>query len=195
MIETSTRQRLIEAARDLFLKEGFAATPVSAILKQADVRSGSLYHFFKSKDELLIAVLNQYIELLRPVIMDPVEAATDDPIERVFVLLARYRGFLELTGCNLGCPIGNLALEISDNHDEARELVRRNFENWCGVVESWLTQAGKRLPQDVDRKALSRFILTVMEGGQMQAKAEKSLAGYDASVAQLRDYFNRLQRR
>jgi AcrR family transcriptional regulator len=194
MTDSPTKARLIEAARELFLQHGFAATSVSAILTKAGVRSGSLYHFFASKDELLVAVLGQYIELLRPIILDPVEAATDDPIERVFLLLARYRAFLELTGCNQGCPIGNLALEISDRHEAARELVRRNFDNWCAGVEEWLVAAGDRLPADVDRRALSRFVLTVMEGAQMQAKAQKGLEGYDASIGQLRDYFRRMER-
>jgi len=189
----STRDRLIDAAMRLFVENGFEATGVSAILQSAGVRSGSLYYFFKSKEELLIAVLERYVDLLRPVILEPAEAATDDAVERVFALLTRYRSFLEETGCRHGCPIGNLALEISDHHDTARSLVLKNFDNWCAGVEKWLQDAGDRLPRDLDRGELARFVLTVMEGAQMQAKAEKRIEAYDKSVAQLRSYFSCLE--
>lgn len=188
----STRERLLDAAARLFLERGYAATGVSAVLRAANVLAGSMYHFFKSKDELLVGVLDRYLKLLQPVILAPVEAATSDPIERVFVLLARYREFLVMTDCRLGCPIGNLALEISDTHESARQKVVQNFENWCRGVQRWLEDAGDRLPRSVDRAQLARYVLTVMEGGQMQAKAQKRIEPYDASVAGLRDHFERL---
>lgn len=191
-LAATTRERLLEAAARLFLERGYAATGVSAVLEAAGVRSGSLYHFFRSKEDLLLGVLDRYLGLLQPVILAPVEALTDDPIERVFALLARYREFLLMTDCRLGCPIGNLALEVSDTHEEARRKIVQNFENWCAGVEGWLRSAGDRLPADLDRAALARYVLTVMEGGQMQAKAQKRIEPYDASVAGLRDHFSRL---
>ena len=189
----STRERLLEAASRLFLERGYAATGVAAVLEQAGVRSGSMYHFFRSKEDLLVGVLDRYIELLQPVILDPVEATTADPIERVFALLERYRGFLLMTECRLGCPIGNLALEISDTHEDARKKVVQNFANWCAGVERWLVAAGDRLPAGADRAALAKYVLTVMEGGQMQAKAQKSIEPFDASVAGLREHFRLLE--
>jgi len=191
--DIGARERLLEAAARLFWERGYAATGVAAVLQAANVRSGSMYHYFRSKDDLLAGVLERYLGLLRPVVLEPVERTTDDPIERVFVLLARYREFLEMTQCRMGCPIGNLALEISDTHEEARRKVVQNFENWCAGVEAWLMAAGERLPASVDRAALARFVLTVMEGGQMQAKAQKRIEAYDASVAGLRDHFTRLE--
>ena len=188
--ETTTRDRLIEAAMRLFLENGYAATGITAILRKAGVRSGSLYYFFKSKDDLLKAVLERYLELLHPFILGPAEAKSDDPIERVFCLLALYRGFLTESGCRYGCPVGNLALEVSDTHESAREQIRANFDNWCGGVQRWLEDAGDRLPRNLDRASLAQFILTVMEGGQMQAKARKRIEAFDTSVAQLRRYFD-----
>jgi TetR/AcrR family transcriptional repressor of nem operon len=130
--------------------------------------------------------------MLHPVVLSPREEAATDPIERVFVLLDWYRAGLEAMGCGMGCPIGNLALEVSDTHPEIRPLIHQNFENWKRGLERWLTEAGDRLPKSVDRKALASLVLTVMEGGIMQSRAERTLAPFDASVDQLRIYFDLL---
>jgi len=162
------------------------------IVREAGVNPGSLYHFFESKDQLLVQVLEFALEYLVPAVMAPVEKSTADPIERVFALMAHYRRGMEKYGCRLGCPIGNLALEVSDGYPRARQLVHENFENWARHVERWLVDAGGRLPADTDRPRLARFILTVMEGGLMQARASNSLRPFDECVAVLRDHIELL---
>ena len=124
--------------------------------------------------------------------MDPVERQTTDPIERIFTLLNQYREGMLRQGCRMGCPIGNLALEVSDGNPDARRLIHQNFENWASRVETWLLQANDRLPADLDRGNLARFILTVMEGGLMQARASNNLKPFDDSVAVLREHLNLL---
>ncbi|RIK62404.1 MAG: TetR/AcrR family transcriptional regulator [Planctomycetota bacterium] len=184
--------KIVEAARELFHVQGFHATSMADILKKSGVNSGSLYYFFKSKDDLLLAVLDLYVDLLRPAVMDAAFATTDDPIERVFAVLAGYREMLVMTGCTLGCPIGNLALELGDSKPDVRAKIALNFTNWCRAIEQCLREADDRLPADLDRERLSRFVLTVMEGGIMQARGHRDVKPYDDAVAQLRDYFDRL---
>jgi TetR/AcrR family transcriptional regulator, transcriptional repressor for nem operon len=187
-----TRRRILRTAFQLFHEQGYHATGVATIAREADVNPGSLYHFFESKDALLLAVLDFALDYLGPAVMDPVEKATTDPIERVFVLLQNYRTRMERESCRLGCPIGNLALEVSDGSPAARELLHKNFENWTVRVERWLNTAGDRLPRDVDRRRLARFVLTVMEGGLMQSRAAGHLGPFDEATALLRDYFRRV---
>lgn len=189
-----TKTAILETTRRLFHQQGYEATGIAQILKQANVNSGSLYHFFPSKQALLIGVLEQYAQDLAPVIMEPAEAAASDAIERVFTLLAGYRRALESSGCRLGCPIGNLALEVGDA-PEVRRLIDAYFKTWTDRVERWLLAAGDRLPADAHRRELARLVLTVMEGAMMQSRAAASLAPFDASVAQLRMYFDLLEER
>jgi AcrR family transcriptional regulator len=190
--EVPTKVRLIAAARRLFLSRGYEATGVAEILRAAGVNSGSLYYFFKTKEELLLAVLDWYTANLYPEVIDPVVARVVDPIERIFGVLKGYRQLLTSTGCTIGCPIGNLALEMSEKSEAVRQKIALNFENWRKAIRSFLIDAGDRLPREVDRDTLATFILTVMEGGVMQARAQRSLAPFEASVAILREYFDRL---
>ena len=192
---SDTRIRILEAARRLFHEQGYAATGIATILREAEVNSGSLYHFFPSKEALLVGVLEHYTRLLRPMIMDPAEEKGADPVERIFGLLDLYRSGLEATGCTMGCPIGNLALEVADSHPEVRRLVDQNFSNWISEVESWLKASRDRFPEGLDLRQVAQLVLTVMEGGIMQARAASSLKPFDASVAQLRVYLDLLQER
>ena len=190
----STRERLIEAAREIFYVQGYDATSVAEMLERAEVHSGSLYHLFESKQHLLLAVLDQYKELLKPILIDPILQKEADPIERIFALLNGYREGLIHTVFTGGCPIGNLGLEVGDHIPEARRLVAENFDGWCGWIEAWLDEAGNRLPGSIDRNQLAQFILTVMEGGVMQARAHGSIDPFDASVNQLRTYIGMLEK-
>lgn len=189
-----TRTRILRTAFQLFHEQGYHATGIATILREADVNAGSLYHFFPSKEALLIGVLEFALILLRPAVMDPAEQRSDDPIERVFALLQQYREGMHAWGCRMGCPIGNLALEVADDNAEARVLIHQNFENWILAVRKWLDDAGERLPATIDRAQLARFVLTVMEGAIMQARAAGNLDPFDDSVAQLRAYFDALER-
>ena len=192
---SDTRERILRTAFQLFHEQGYNATGVATIVREAGVNPGSLYHFFESKDALLLGVLSFALDYLGPAVMDPVEASTADPIARVFALLQQYRDGMEREGCRLGCPIGNLALEVSDGNTAARSLLHKNFENWTQRVEHWLDGASDRLPSDVDRRRLARFVLTVMEGGLMQSRAAGHLGPFDDAVAVLRDHFAQLDRK
>jgi TetR/AcrR family transcriptional regulator, transcriptional repressor for nem operon len=189
----TTRQRLVEAALYLFWKNGYAATGLAEILERARAKPGSFYYFFKTKEELLLAVLRLYAETLYPIVMDPVFVETDDPIQRIFGVLGYYRRNLIATGCTYGCPIGRLALEIGEEQAEVHRLISDNFDGWTAAVVQCLKDAGTRLPAATDLASLSQFVLTVMEGGVMQARAHRSLVPFDASVAHLRRYFELLE--
>jgi TetR/AcrR family transcriptional repressor of nem operon len=190
----STRERLIESAMALFWEKGYANTSMSDLLTAARANSGSFYHFFSSKEELLLAVLDRYLALLQPQVLTPAWEGIEDPIERIFALLARYRMLILATDCTYGCPIGRLALEIGPEQEEVHRRLAKNFNGWTGAVRKCLEQAADRLPNDIDRERLSGFVLAVMEGGVMLSRSHRDVKPFDEAVAELREYFARLLR-
>ncbi len=176
----------------LFRRQGYEATGVAQILTEAGVNSGSLYYFFPRKEDLLLAVLERYKELLWPVVLQPAFDRVTDPLERVFAVLAGYRAMLVETGCVAGCPIAALALEMGDKSDEVRRLAAENFEAWRLGIRGCLEAAAVRFPRGTDLDRLATFVLTVMEGGVMQAKTVRSVAPFDACVDQLRVFIDLL---
>lgn len=190
-----TRDRLVEAARHLFLEKGYLSTSIADILRLAEANGGSLYYFFPTKQDLLIAVLEGYRIGIHEMLLEPAWRGVDDPVERVFALLARYREMLVRTECFYGCPIGSLALELHEPDPPVRELLAANFDGWVDAIRSCFEDAGDRIPGDVDRHGLARFVLTTMEGGVMQSRTHRTLEAFDASVAHLREYVTILEQR
>src|SRR6266436_292643 len=109
---SDTRERLLRAATELFLEKGYGATGMAEMLQRANANSGSFYYFFRSKEDLLLAVLDRYQEILYPVLLEPIWKTTRNPIDRIFRLLAKYRELILASNFAYGCPIGRLAMEL-----------------------------------------------------------------------------------
>ena len=187
-----TRQRIVEAAMELFWLKGYGSTSIADILSRSQVNSGSLYYVFPGKQDVLIAVLEAYRDGIGRMLLEPAWAEVDDPVERVFALLASYRRALVETECTYGCPIGSLALELHEPDPPVRELMAANFSAWVEAVEQQLRAATGHFPADTDFRALAELVLNVMEGGVMQARTFRDVAHFDRAIAQLRAHFDAL---
>jgi TetR/AcrR family transcriptional regulator, transcriptional repressor for nem operon len=190
----STRDRIIHAAVELFYAHGYAGTGMAEILKKADANSGSFYFFFTGKEDLLMAVLDWYLENLRPVLLEPVYRKSKDPVRRIFLLLEKYRENVLVTHFGFGCPLGRLALEIEPDRRAVHDKIAANFTGWSRAVQELLQQAQPRFPGECDLRQLSRMVLTVMEGAVMQARSYQCIEPFDDCIAQLRQYFTMLER-
>lgn len=191
-LNKDTRTKLIETAAQLFWRHGYHATPLSQIYAEAKVRSGSFYYFFENKEAVLRAVLDHYQASFFATVVAPRCAHEPDPIERVFCLLNEYRVWILNTGFRFGCPVGRLAMEMDPELVEVFNGIQSNFRMWAGTVEGWLAEAASRLPADTPRERIATFVLTVMEGSVMQARAARSIQPFDDSVQILRNYFQLL---
>ena len=187
-----TRTRIVEAAMELFWLKGYNSTSIADILSRSQVNSGSLYYFFPGKQDVLLAVLEAYRDGIGPMLLEPAWAGVEDPIDKLFALLAGYRRAIVDTDCEYGCPIGSLALELHEPDLAVRALIAANFDAWIDAVENCLGKAGGRFPQGTDLRAVAELALNVMEGGVMQARTYRDVAYFDRSVTQLRSCLDAL---
>lgn len=189
---SDTRRRILLTAMELFASKGYGSTSISDILSRSQANSGSLYHFFPSKQDVLLGVLGMYRDGIRQMLLEPAWAGVEDPIDRIFALLGAYRMMLIDSDCLYGCPIGSLALELHEPDPPVRALLADNFAAWTGAVEGCLEAAGDRLPPGLDIPALAEFILTAMEGAVMQARTHRDIAYFDRNIDQLRMHLDLL---
>lgn len=190
MAAPPTRDRLVWAAMNLFSAKGYGSTSVADILREADANSGSLYHAFPTKQDVLLAVLEAYRDGIAPMLLEPAWGHVEDPVEKVFALLDAYRNHLANSDCTYGCPIGSLALELHEPDPPVRELLAVNFDGWRRHVEACFEQARGRFRPGFDPARAASFTLTVMEGAVMQARTYRTLDSFDEAIASLREYLD-----
>jgi TetR/AcrR family transcriptional repressor of nem operon len=190
--KTTTRERLITTAAELFQRQGYAQTGVNQIIQAANATSGSFYHFFPAKEDLLLAVVDHMAEVFEREIFDPAAESSSDPVERIFTILDLYRGHLKDGGFTFGSPMAALSAEVSENHPGVRTRLAEIFVKWTGHIEALLDDAGDRFPQTVDRTALAELILCATEGAVLGTRLERNFEPFDAAIAQLRAYFDLL---
>ncbi len=189
MATTDTRERLVDAALELFWFRGYQVTSLADVCQAAGANPGSLYYFFPSKEKLLEAALDRLLETIDQGLLGPAWEGVEDPIARIFALLDAYRRGLLDTDLTYGCPIGSLSLEFRDPPPGVRRRLAENFRAWTGAVRSCLEEARHRFPDGTDLDALATFVLTTMEGGVMLARTERDVSPFDRAVACLRDHF------
>lgn len=181
--QAPTPQRILDAAQRLFEAQGYNGTGVAEILRESQANAGSLYHYFSSKEKLLLAVLERHKEHLGDVLY-AIERRSGASSERLSALLQMYRTTLRTSRFCRGCPVGDLALEVSAASPRVRKEVAKYFEQWCAGVQRWL-QGSETPAARAKAEKDARLLLSVVQGALMQARALRSLAPFDASISQL----------
>ncbi|KPQ27034.1 TetR/AcrR family transcriptional regulator [Halomonas sp. HL-93] len=177
MKNTATRDKLIETGAELFGQHGYNATGINAVLTTCGVPKGSFYHYFSSKEEFGLAVIDQFAAAYDAQLAELLEDSTTPPLER----LRRYfaAGREHMCNCDhaTGCLIGNLGQELSGQSDTFRDALDRVFQRWeqhlVGCLQG--AQEAGELSAAVPADALASFILSGWEGAILRAKTLKSV--------------------
>lgn len=165
---TGSRERLITATRELLWARGYTATSPKAILTQAGVGQGSMYHHFESKEALAIEAMRANQVELRELIEADVRIAGTS-IDRIERYLLKYRDVLK------GCRFGRLAQDPHVVESPAlRAEVDEMFRWMCGRLGEVITQgqAAGELPADLDANDIGAMVVAVVEGGYVLARGE-----------------------
>ncbi|MCG8493719.1 MAG: TetR/AcrR family transcriptional regulator [Sneathiellales bacterium] len=131
MGKQETRDRIVEKADDLFYQQGFEKTSFADIADQVGISRGNFYHHFKSKDDILTAVIDRRMEKTKGMLKDW-ERETQSPAERIgcyIQILIANQAKIRL----YGCPVGTLTAELSKLDHLAQEDAARIFtlfRNW-----------------------------------------------------------------
>lgn len=170
-----TRQRIVASARDLIYSRSYTDVGVAEICARAEVRKGSFYHFFASKQELALAVIDEMGQALEEQVLAPAFARDLPPLERLERFLATLHGFQQGTarqvGHMLGCPFGNLALELATSDEVIRRRLEAVFSSIQARFEQVLEAAvASGALQGLDVPATAQAMLAYVEGVLLMAK-------------------------
>lgn len=172
-----TRERIIDVAKSRFHNRSYADVGIKEICDMAAIQKGSFYHFFPSKRDLVLAVIDEFaIDWANGFVAEAFDPSLP-PMERIdYVMDAAYfwqKSNKDLNGHIPGCLFGNLALEISTQDDVLRAKLNAVFTTAKDRFKDTLDEAveqGTIPPLDSDVTA--EAMLAYLEGMILLAKAE-----------------------
>jgi TetR/AcrR family transcriptional repressor of nem operon len=173
---SDARHRLIVKARDLIYAHSYEAVSVDELCTAAGVSKSSFYHFFVSKQDLLLVALDSQWERFKEIVLKPAFSNQLPPIEqlgRFLDLIMQLQQTQKQTGGHMrGCPLGNLTLEMSTQDELVRKRVDRFFREWLAFLEKVLFEAKEQgsVPATLDPHAAAEELLAYVEGVLLLAK-------------------------
>ena len=177
---TDTKDRLLDATLQLIWDESLGAASVDAICEKAEVRKGSFYHFFKSKEELVAAALEAHFKTAR-VDFDRIFSPSVAPIERLkgfFELMVRKQEMkLEKAGRVVGCPYASVAVSCCGADKLVSDCVRDILTTWKKYFETALRDGAA--DGSIPVKDIAGTVETVfdyIEGAMTAGRIQNSLA-------------------
>ncbi|KGM10181.1 TetR/AcrR family transcriptional regulator [Cellulomonas carbonis] len=188
---SDTRERVLATARDLVHAASYADVGVDDVCRAAGVRKGSLYHFFPSKAELGLAVLERDWELMSGVLDDALDRE-EPPLERLDRFVASFVTLMghmsRRLGAVPGCPIGNLATELPAAGGPLGERVADVLGRYVTRVADTVRDAQARgdVARDLDPVGLARDVVAVVQGSAALARAHDDLTLLDGLAATVR---------
>jgi TetR/AcrR family transcriptional regulator, transcriptional repressor for nem operon len=174
-----TREKLLTAAFDEIYQRGFQAASLDAIIAKAGVTKGALYHHFRDKASLGYTVVDEVVNRsLLERWLGLLEKQTGDPLTALQRVLRQRASDATAEEIELGCPLNNLAQEMSPLDDRFRRRVNATFDTWRKGFAQALErgQAEGSVRRDVDAKKVASFVVAAIEGTLGVAKSARSLS-------------------
>jgi len=177
--DTDTRSRILATARDMFHSRSYADVGIQEICEGAKVQKGSFYHFFPSKRDLALAVIDDMADDWAHGFVAEAFDQNLPPVERLdYMIDAAYywqKSASDVEGRMPGCLFGNLALEMSTRDDVMRARLNAVFDKARDKFRATLDEAVQTdALAAMDTEATATAMLAYLEGVILLAKARNN---------------------
>lgn len=153
-----TRSEIVDCAKQLFYEHGFEGTSFSDIVEASGLFRGNIYHYFKSKDEILKAVIERHLKDYRA-LLDTWDKENDDPKNRLIFFVDMITGRkAELV--EYGCPIGSLNVELAKDRRDLQQAASALFD----LFRSWLSGCFQQMGKGAESDSLALHLLGRAQG-------------------------------
>ena len=191
-----TKERLLDAAQELMLAKGFAATTVDEICEKAKLTKGSFFHYFESKDELGKELLERFCEegARRN---EALFGQESDPLKRVYHYIDAMVKHAQETATGKGCLLGTFCQELSDVSPKIREVCAKAFAAWAKRFGEELAEAKAKYAAmaSFDPQSLAEHFIAIQEGSLILGKAKKDMKVVQRNLLHFKEYLKSLFKR
>ena len=156
--DNATRGRIIAAADQLIYRQGYGATSFADIADEVQISRGNFYYHFRTKDEILAAVIDQRLAATRQMLADwqAEGAGPAGRIARYIDILIANRALIK----HYGCPVGRLSSELARSHHVLAPDARALF----ALFRGWLRKQFAELGHKPDADALAMHLIARSQG-------------------------------
>ena len=175
MVET-TRDKLIAISIETMALKGFNNTGIAEILAVAKVPKGSFYHYFKSKDELGLAIIDHYGHQLRAGLSEHLASSQGSALTRWRLYFENIVAYFEAKTGSCNCLLGNLGQELSMQNSVMRDAIFVHYRALENVIADCLrkAKADGELTGNLDEQVLAKMFFASWEGCLVRARLEQS---------------------
>ena len=186
----TSRELLLQIAYDEIYQNGYQATSVDKILKKANMNKGSMYHFFKSKKELTLAMIDEhvgkYIDIKYGIVLESKENYVD-AIMKVFREREQY-------SILCGCRLNNLVQELSHKDEDFKKALEKIYFRFEQILEQAFQKAiDAGEIKHSNPKVLASFSVASLEGCMATAKKSQDTSYFFPCIDELENYLNSLK--
>jgi TetR/AcrR family transcriptional regulator, transcriptional repressor for nem operon len=176
MAKRDSRSEIISIGTELIASHGFNATGIDMVLKEAGVPKGSFYHYFRSKEDFGLAVIDRFAARYHERLASFLRDGSQLPLTRIRNYLLANLEWVERNNCSKGCLVGNLGQELADQNERFRQRLEEVFQSWQDQLAACFREAQEAgdLSRDIDAATVAEFMLSGMEGAILRAKVMKS---------------------
>jgi TetR/AcrR family transcriptional repressor of nem operon len=189
-----TRQHILEMAMKKVHQTGFQAASLNDILEDTGVTKGALYHHFPNKNALGYALVDEVVRGYIHKSWKNLQEA-ENPIDAILECMQKQMEKEGKKALECGCPLNNLAQEMSTQDEKFRKLLNDVYQEWIDYLAAAFEKgkANKTIRADVDAKASAAFFVSTIEGMAGLAKTTHSVETMQAVMGQLVQYLNNLR--
>jgi len=191
----ATRKRILEAAFMEIYRKGFQGMRLDDVLKTTELTKGALYHHFPNKRALGYAVVDEVIlPIMDEMWLEPLKKASD-PMQGLIDVVEQLPEMKPPEIIEYGCPLNNLAQEMSPLDEGFRQRLDYVFRLWHDVTEEALERAKHqgKIRESIDCDETATFIMAALEGCIGIAKNAQSIERLRACNRGLVDYLHSLK--
>jgi TetR/AcrR family transcriptional repressor of nem operon len=182
------RTRLIEATFEEVFSNGYTGASLSNILKRADTKKGSMYHYFTSKKEMVLSMIEEKITLRIQNNWEILSQRDSNIIDLLLNILNDTKNW----DLQKGCPLGNLLQESLDNDEDFAKILNEIVQKWKVLFSNILEKAikNKELNKEIEIESFSTFLIANIEGALLVAKKDTTNRDFKACMKHLTFYIN-----
>ena len=173
---SEVKERILSVGIQLFSKKGYHNVGLNELLKTAEVPKGSFYHYFESKEDFGLQVINTYSSKGIVNFQRALEDKNLSPKSRIIGFYTKMSEHYLNKECREGCLMGNSSNELSDLADSFSHVISQEFNLWQNTLEKCIVEAQDvgEITKDSESRMLASFVLNSWEGALLRMKCEKT---------------------